>query len=233
MKLEPKIIEYIQNVVKVCKLIDIESIIIDSDSVRGMDPNKTRIVIHPHTIELPFKSIGLTRLSTLQSRLDLIKDQEGHYIDTSLKEGKDFIFSLTLVAKGTKVQYRCADPLRIEAKGKSNHISLFKLTLSEHIVDMIKRGMSAMSTDKITFLNNQNGTSFELSDVNNDVLSQTLTNAKIIIEGTEPIFAYKYPIKLILAAFKDNPENTFEIGQTGVLKILISGITTYILPLLE
>lgn len=234
MKLDTKTIDYIQNVIKVCKLVNIESIIIDSQSVRGMNPEKTQLIIHPHTITLPFKSIGLTRLATLQTRLDAVQDLEGYFIEANEKEGKDFIFSLTLGAKKTKIQYRCADPLRIDAKQKSNDIALYKITLTEQLVDMIKKATSAMSADRITILNNQDGTFFEMADVNNDIFSQEFSQkTEILDEGTEPFFVYKYPIKLLLSAFKDDPNNTFYIGRTGIMQIKISGITTFILPIID
>lgn len=232
MKLDTQIVEYIQNVVRVCRLVGIESVIIEEGLVRAIHPDRTVAIIHPNDVpDLPFKSIGLTRLATLQSRLDIVKSQPGYFVEVTTKPGIDYVIALQLIAKGIKVGYRCADPLRIEAKRKFNDGPQFRLTLSEHIVQMLSKGASAMDADKVTILSNDDGVSFELVDVNNDVFSQSFSQkAEVLVDDMESKFAHRYPLKLLLSVFKDNPTASFEICGSGAIKILLGGITTYVLP---
>lgn len=234
MKLDTPIINYIVNTLRICKALGIESVILEKDMVRGTHADKTVAVIHVDDVpEFPFESIGLTRLPDLLSRIDIASSQEGFFIDAIAKPDTHYIFSLTIKAKGTKIDYRCADPIRIDAKRKMNDVMKYRITLSEGVVAMLHKGISAMSAEKASIISNSEGLSFELVDAANDVFKYSFPTLAESLDGeTDVKFAHRYNAKLLLSVFRDNPTGTFEIGQGGALKIQLSGVTTYLVPLI-
>lgn len=233
MKLDTPTINYIVNILRVCKVLDIDSVIIEPGKIRGMHPDKTVALIHADNVPaLPFGSIGLSRLADLQSRLDIASSQEGFFVDVVVKPETAYAFSLTIKAKGTKIDYRCADPIRIEAKRTLNDVMQSKVTLNENVVTMLQKGISAMHAAKVTLLSNSEGVSFELVDVSNDVFKYAFPEpVESLVGETDVKFAHKYNAKLLLSVIKDNPTGTFEVGAGGALKILVSGLTVYLAPL--
>lgn len=239
MKLDTQIVDFIQNAARVCKLVGIENMVIDQNIAGGIHSNRTVAVLHQNIPQLPFTQIGLTRLSDLLSRLDIARSQENFSAEATVKPGSDYVFNLMFKAKGTKIDYRCADPTRIEVKRKNNDTPKYKVIYNETVLNMLSKGMSAMSTNKstdeqfVTLIGNSEGVSFELVDVSNDVFKFVFPEpAEILIPGeTTPQFANRYSSKLLLSVLKSNPKGSFEIGVAGSLKIEVSGITTFLVPL--
>jgi len=237
MKLDTNSIVYIQNVVKTAQMIDIDNVIIEPGLVRAIDDNKTVVLFQDKDVpDMEFGSIGLNRINVFMSRLDIAKTQDDFTIDAKVDNGSEsmqseFTRSLTMKAKGLKVEYRCANPTTIQAPKQVNDVMKHKVELNAEAVVLLQKGQAAMSAENVTIVSREDGVSFELVDINEDVFSHMVTTkVENLTDDTNTSFAYRYPIKTLLPLFKYNPEGFFTVGQKGILSISVNGLTVFVLP---
>lgn len=239
MKLSPNLVEYIQSVVRVCRLVGIESVIIEQGLVRGTHGDRTVALIHSEDVpDLPFGAIGLTRLDVLQSRFDVIKNVKNVSIEANLKDNTNFIFSLTMKGQGIKIDYRCSDPSKIEARRSVKDAMIHRVQINPDLISMLTKGISAMNIgsaqtpDVVSIISNSEGVSIELVDVSNDVFKYIFApSVEMIGQGATGKFAHRYPAKLLLTILKDNPEGSFEVGSMGLLKASVNGFNVVVVPM--
>jgi len=232
MKLDTDSIVYIQNVVRTAQMIDIDNVIIEPGLVRAIDDNKTVVLFQDKDVpDMSFGSIGLNRIGVFMSRLDIAKTQEDFNIDATIDDGSQFTRSLTMKAKGLKVDYRCANPTTIQAPKQVNDVMKYKVQLNAEAVVLLQKGQSAMAAENVTIVSGKDGVKFELVDINDDVFSHIVTtDVECLTDDTNTSFAYRYPVKTLLPLFKYNPEGFFTIGQKGILSISVNGLTIFVLP---
>ena len=236
MKLDKQSIGYIERVVKAGRLVGIDNVIIEPDCVRAIDEDKT-VVIH-HTDNVPaleFGSIGLNRIDILLSRLELVKNLDNFEVDAVVDETKasPFTRSLGMKGKGTKVDYRCANPATVQAPRKINDTIQFGIEFNSIIVDFLTKGQRAMGASVVAFIADERGCTLQLSDINNDVFEHTFADKVHDLdneEDSQPRFIHRYPLNIIIPLFKHESSVAFGIGQKGMLKITVDGFDFYVLP---
>jgi hypothetical protein len=232
MKLDVDTIAYIQKVVKTAQMVGIDNVIIEPNITRAIDDDKTVVLFQNENVpDMPFGSIGLNRIGVFMSRLDIAKTQDGFSIESDSPEGSEFVRSLTMKAKGVKIDYRCANPTTIQAPRQINDTLKYRIPLNAEAVVLLQKGQSAMSADTVTIVSNKNGVSFEIVDINKDVFSHTFTTKVENLADDENVsFAHRYPIKNLLPLFKQNADGCFEVGQKGILSISVQGLNLFVLP---
>jgi hypothetical protein len=232
MKLDVDTIAYIQKVVKTAQMVGIDNVIIEPNTTRAIDDDKTVVLFQNENVpDMPFGSIGLNRIGVFMSRLDIAKTQDGFSIESDNPEGSEFVRSLTMKAKGVKIDYRCANPTTIQAPRQINDTLKYRVPLNAEAVVLLQKGQTAMSADIVTIVSNKSGVSFEIVDINKDVFSHTFTTKVENLTDNENIsFAHRYPIKNLLPLFKQNADGYFEVGQKGILSISVQGLNLFVLP---
>lgn len=228
MKVDNEALTLIQTVVKTAQLVDIHDIVIEPGRVRGIDKNRTVVLFQEDSIpELSIGSIGLNRTDTLISRMEIAQSQQNFNVQAVIDDAKGFARSLTLKAKGVKIEYRCGNPTHIKAPRIINDTMIddVSIPLNAELVDMLQKGVAAMDkATHVTIFSNADGVSFELQDDNNDVFDYTFADA------IEEHFSHKYPVKTLLPLFKHDSESSFEIGHKGILRFMINELGIYVLP---
>lgn len=227
MKLKEKQIEFIKGVVETALLVNIDSVVIETGRVRGMDENRTVVLFQKNEDEFDFEfgSLGITRINDFLSRLRIAQMQENFTVEAVIDDEKDFIRSIIMKAKGTKIDYRCADPTHISAPRIINDIMESTIHLDVNAFNILKSGVAAMGNVELVTIKSVNGNvTFELEDVNGDNLNYMFD------EGIDHNFSHKYPVKTLLALFKQDPEGAFEIGQKGMLRVSYKKLGVYVLP---
>jgi len=219
MNLTTDEIEYIQKVVKTAQMVDIDNIIIEPEAVRAIDDNKTVVLFQQEDVpNMAFGSIGLNRISVFMSRLDVAKTQENFTIEAENPNDEEYVRSLTMKGKGTKIDYRCANPTTIQAPKQVNDTLKYRVPLNAEAVMMLSKGQAAMSAETVTIVSNSKGVAFEIVDINNDTFSYTFTeDVEALTDDGDTNFAHRYPVKTLLPLFKQNFDQTFSIGQKGIL----------------
>lgn len=232
MNLTNETIKFLQTVVQTAKLVNIDNVIIEPNCVRAIDDDKTVVIYHNEDVpSLPFGSIGLNRINDFLTRLDIAKTQDNFSITANVDDTGKFSRSLLMSGKGIKIDYRCAKPDSISAPRQINDNEMkVKVFLNSEAVILLQKGKSAMSSDVVSIISNNDEVSFEMVDVNNDVFKHTFSDNPITLSGNDNIFANRYPVDTLLALFKQNPETYFEIGKNGMLKINVNDLDIYVLP---
>jgi hypothetical protein len=180
---------------------------------------------------MPFGSIGLTRTDVFLARYDIAKTQDNFVIEALVDEDKSYTRALTMKGKGIKIDYRCGDPTKIKAPRQVNDTLVNQVALNAEGVLLLQKGLSAMGSEQVAIVCDNDGVSFELTDVNNDVFKHTFASEAVAIsENERKTFAHKYPAKILLALFKHDPTGSFKVGTKGILSFPVNGLTVFVLP---
>ena len=233
MKLSQDLIDYFENVVKTAQSVNIDNVIVEPGSVRAIDDDRTVVLYQNENVPvLPFGSIGLNRIGIFLSRLDLVKDRAGYEIEVvaAQLEESDWAKSLIMMSEDTKVEYLCANPDAIQAPKQINDTIIYQIQLNAEAVNLLQKGYAAMGSETVEVASD-NGVSFNLMDVNDDVFTHKFGDEAVLLEDSAtPTFSHRYPVKTLLAIFKQNPDGVFEIGAKGILRITVNGLDIYVLP---
>ena len=226
IKVAAETLDYIQTVIKTAQIVGIDNVIIEPGRIRGMDEARTVVLLQDENVpEMEFDSIGLNRTSVLLSRIALVKNQNRFAVEATIDDDKEFVRALLIKAKGTNIDYRCANPATIQAPRVINDEIVADVSLTTEAVEMLHRGVVAMgNVEIVTITSDKRGISFALEDTNCDVFDHTFG------EVTDHPFTHKYPVKTILALCKKEGEGTFGIGKKGMLRHDVNGLGVYILP---
>lgn len=233
MKIDAITNSFIQNVVKTAKLIDIDSVAIEPQQVRGWS-EATGVVLNQtgkEVPDMPFGSIGMNRLDLFSSRYELLKNQEKFSIEVELDADAKCARAIIMKAKGTKIDYRCAKPIAIKAPRQVSEVFKHKVKMNSDSVVLLQKAMAAMSSpEHITLVSNE-GVSLELCDINNDVFKHTfMEKVETLTPDASGKFAHRYFAKTLLPLLKQNPDGHFNIGAKGILAFSVNGLTVYVLP---
>ena len=232
MKITSTDIAFIENVIHTAALVGIDNIIIEPDRVRAMDENQTVVILEEDGIPaFDFSSIGLNRIGVLSSRLNIAKSRDNFGIEAVMDDNNEFVRSLNMTGKGTKIDFRCANPTHIKAPKQIKDEAIARVPINDEVVDLMQKGIAAMGAEYVKLISNTEVT-FEFVDVNNDVFSHVIADqADPVNSSTTTKFAHKYPAKTLLSLFKNNPKGYFEVGGTkGMLSIKVNNLTFYVLP---
>ncbi len=232
MKLTNNLITFIENVVKTGLSVNIDNVIIETDMVRAIDDNRTVVIFQNTNVpEMPFSSIGLTRVPVFLSRLEIAKTQEKFTVDVIIDDDDDYVRSVTMKSDGTKIDYRCANPANIQAPRQINDTLVYRVQLNSEAVSLLQKGQGAMGSETVSIIGCKDGVSFELTDVNSDVFKhQISSDVQLLDDSASETFSHRYLLKTLLALFKQNAEGSFDIGEKGILNININGLNLYVLP---
>lgn len=233
MNLNAKSLDYIQEVVRVCRLVGVNNVAIEPGMIRGMDDDQ-KVVIHSTDNvpqEFEFGSIGMSRLDVFQNRIGIAKSQDKFSVEVTSKPDTTYVLSLVMKSKGTKIDFRCTDPQKIRAPKKLNDIMRYEVKINADAVTMLQKAVSAMGADVVTIISNSEGVSFELMDENKDVFKHVFADDAVALDdGTATSFAHRYPVKTLLSLFKEDPTGTFYVGGKGLLLFPVADTNVYVLP---
>ena len=232
MKLDQQSLAYITNVVNTARLVDIDDVIIEPGKIRAINEDKTVVLLQDENVpEMPFNSIGLNRINVFLSRLGIAKTQEDFAVTVQVDDNNEFARGLVMSGKGVKVDYRCANPRTIQAPKNVNDTLTYRIRITPEAVYLLEKGRTAMGADTVSLISNDKGVTFELIDVNSDKFSHTFTDeVETLSDEADTTFVHKYPVAILLALFKDNPEGTFSIGKKGILSIVVNHLNIFVLP---
>lgn len=232
MKLNTATIQFIENTVSTARSVGIEDIIIEEDVIRAADEAKTVLVYHTNNIpDLPFKSIGLSRIGVFLSRVGVVKGQKDFAVDATTHDDEGYVKNLLISAKGVKIDFRCADPKRIIAPKVVNDTMKCLVPLNADAVVLLQKAAAAVSSDNVTIIGNKDGVTFELyENETNDKFTHTYQADIEKLGGDDIQFVHSYPLKIVLPLFKENVDSNFAIGEKGMLNIQMNGLDLYVLP---
>lgn len=227
MKLEKDVVTHIRKAVQTAHLLGIDDICIDDGLVRAMHKDRTVLMIAPNDIDVPFTSMGISRIPQFLSRLSIVYESDKSAIE--FKAVDDIVKSIVMKCPGTKIDFKCADPAGIVAPRKNGDVITYGVDITDESIELLKKSEAAMKADEVTIISNDEGVSFELNDVNNDIFKHELQLKAEIIEGQSLAFAFRYPAKLLISLLRNNVTH-FEVAERGSLKLNLNGFDIFVLP---
>jgi len=237
MKLTSDLIKFVEKVVKIGGSVNIDEIIIDAEAgaVRGIDEERSVVLFQDEGVpEFPVSSIGLKRPGALLDRLEIVKAQKDFSVDAEIVTLDDIEYVKALHMQSadgkTKVGFRCSNPETIKAPKQINDTIIYRVQLNAEAVDVLQKGHGAMGTETVSVVGGDGGVAFELQDISEDTMRHVFAEDAIQLGEATGSFTHKYPIKTLLALFKQNPDGEFEIGVKGILRIEVNGLNLYVLP---
>lgn len=225
MKINLDTLTYIRNVVETGQMIGIDDVIIETGKVRAINDEKSVVLFQEENVPDMGFNVGLNRINVFLSRLEVARTQENFAVNVITDDNDEFARSFTMTGKGFKVDYRCANPKTIKAPKAIVDEMLHEIQLTPQAVYMLQKGQSAMGSDMVSLICNEEGITFEFVDANDDKFSHQFTS-----EGSSDVFTYKYPIKILLPLFKHDAESSFKIGKKGMLNIVVNNLNIFVLP---
>lgn len=241
---------FIQKAIKAAKLLGINNIIIEPGKVRGANEGGAVFLYQNTGIpSMSFGSIGLNRINEFNARLELAKSQEKFEADVTTIVGNDntigfdvydknihktepmWVKVLTMTGKGTKIEYRCANPKTIIAPRKMGGIIQYSLSIIPEVITMLQKGKVAMKGDSVSLISENGIVSLSISDINGDILQYQFTEDAIEVNGNDVNFSFKYNIDVVLSVFKSNPLNTIKLTTKGTIIFDCEGLGLYITPI--
>jgi len=235
MKIDAQALSYINNVLKVADIANLNHIAIESNRVRGMDENQRVFLLQTDGIpEFAFGSIGLNRLPQFVSRYDMTRTGTNFSMEATVEanNGNPFVRSLTMKSKGLKVDYRCANPLSVIAPKSIGKPFVYQFTASEEIALYLQKGQAAYNTEHVTFIGTEEGVVMEMADINNDKMQFDVADSVEILTNDVSVttvdFRHKYPIKLLLPIIKAANGAPFTINTQGIARIAIAGFSVHL-----
>ena len=231
MKLEPKLIEHIGNVVKTSKIVGIDGLKLEPDFIGGLADDNTTFITQLEDIpDMPFDAMCIRNLNVFQSRFEIARKQDKFEMSVDITDD-GFVRSILMKGKGTKIDFRCSTPNQVKAPKGFNSPLINRVKLTGETVMLLQQAIASMGSDVVTIISN-NGVSFEIVDVNNDVFKHNFEfEIESLDDENNTNFAYRYPAKKLLGLFKINPTATFDVSDTGRLCINVNGFDVTILPI--
>jgi hypothetical protein len=237
MQLAKEHIEYLKNVIRVAKILKVENVILDKEAVRGFFQEEGIIILQRNNLpNFEFKTLGISRISTLDSRLSLLcGDVNIEFEEKDKTPTEKIVSKLSLSDSKTIVDFKCADPNTFTAKAPKvlKDPIFFTFSISEDSILTLSKAQSAMHGENITLKGSKTGVVAKLNDVEGDMLNHVITESLIFApEATENKFQLIFKSKILMPILKnaiiDKEELIVNITQRGLLNLNFLGIDIYI-----
>ena len=232
MKFSNNDINQFKCIIDACTIAGIDSIILDSGTLRGINGAKTCAIISNFQVPNLSQKIGITRLSALKQRVDVF-GSNSFCIETK-ESSRDEISSIEVSSGRNKVQFRCTSTAMIKAPVNINDDACFKIFITKDEMKMILDAVKVMSSKKIIFnVKSDRTVTVEAVDTNNDVFKISL-ESPVELLGDEDSTVQYYLSDIICPIIRCNMNDlstvSYTIGQKGTLQINLMGHNVTVMP---
>lgn len=224
MILDEETVNIIKDALIVSKQFGLTVLKIDDNGIRGTDEDGKVAILSPMELNIG-GTIGINRIEFLLNRLKILDNPTVKVI----YDANNISDSITLYNKKTVIEYRTAKADRLKVPSVPKNGDLYQMSVTEDLKNTLTKGKSAMKSDIITLLCNDNRLSYKIADETSDTL---LYNADCVVNmlDEEPAnFVNVYSIKALLYAL-NNCEEVFGIDKRGILRFNINNFNIYLLP---
>lgn len=225
MILDEETVGIIKNALKISKQFGITVLKIDDNGIRGTDNDGVVSLLTKVDLNVG-GLIGINRIDFLLSRLSILNDAtiEVNYDTDNVSK------SISLYNKKTVIEYRTAHASKLKVPSVPKNGDLYQLSVTDDLKTTLTKGKSAMKSDIITLLCNDNRLSYKIADETNDTLLYAAENVVNMSDDDTPAnFVNVYSIKALLYAL-NNCEEVVGIDKKGILRFNINNFNIYLLP---
>lgn len=226
-------IQTLRTALEVCKLLEIDGVVIDEGKIRGAKPSLDAAIISEIDLDLPAElRLGIGRTKELEKRLALF---QGTQVTCEIKANDSNDATLLALAAGkVKVQFRCTSPklMRYPKSNDDPAHAVIKLTRDE--AQQVSRAAKTLGAEHLIVHVTGNGvTRLECADSSNDRFEMELATPAAFM-SEEAGFVQTYLASLLLSVIdqiaKDSEEVDLVIGEGGSATALVKGHTVAVFP---
>lgn len=237
MKITKETQQIIRNAVEIATTLGVESLVMDTFSLRGENKELGIAIIMPTKgMELEFDAIGLGRTALLKSRLQMLSDAQIEF-DVINKDAEDKVVSnLRIISGRTKIGFKCHDPKLINAPKAINDPVYYEMRLSAADVETVVKGISTMSSESVNFSTDDATLFVKISDVQGDMFSHELDTRVDIKDDAAGSLSKTYKSKTLRTIFTnyirkdDSHALPISITRRGVMRISVLDMNIYLFP---
>lgn len=231
MTLTTSTLSQIENIIKSAKYVDISSMIIEKNQIRGINSSKTSFMLSDIDLPDDFETIAISRPDVYLSRFNLIKDIENYTCSTKIKEKgeESFVEQIDFQSKSLKMQYRCSNPSMISAPKVINDTQVYTVKFTQDDVSTLLKASATIDTENIKIIGSDNGLSYKLTDMTGDTIDSD-SDSQVECEQDNFNFSFNFVQKPFLQLLKNCDGGEFSLGKKGILEIRVNDINFYLLP---
>jgi hypothetical protein len=225
MILDEETITIIKDALIVSKQFGLTVLKIDDNGIRGTDEDGKVALLSQLDLHIG-GTIGINRIEFLLNRLNILDNPtvKVNYDANNISE------SISLYNKKTVIEYRTAKADRLKVPSVPKNGDLYQMSITDDLKNILTKGKSAMKSDIITLLCDDNRLSYKIADETSDTLLYNAEYVVNMVDDDEPAnFVNVYSIKALLYAF-NNCEDVFGIDKRGILRFNIHNFNIYLLP---
>ncbi len=226
--MDTKVVDLIVNAAHVAKLAAVDTIIIDRQSIRGMAGNV--FIFDQKSNDLgAIDTVGINRIETLMQRVNIVR-AAGPYTATETTDTYDdggttitFLRNLTVKAKRSKAEYRCASPRLIRMFKRIPVDEIVGITMFHEAKDFMAKGSSAMNAETLQLVEENGEVWAKFLDINGDALQQQVGT---VTSGSFGKPVYSFALKQLIPLLRQSSNNV-ALTDKGLLRLEIQGVTVY------
>jgi len=231
MKLSTQDISNISNILATASVGNIESLVIEDGIVRGVNAERTFVIISDQNVPKLPQKMGLSRLGSLKQRLDLFTD--GAIIDAKETERGE-IGSLDISAGRNKVQFRCTSTALIKAPKSINDTPAYSISITREELKLLLNAIKIMGGKTLTLIIKKDGTAqITMSDVTNDRFDSVLeTPVEVLTEGGDTVVHYYHAevFHSVTRTISDSDVISLVVGAAGTISAEVNGHLVVMMP---
>lgn len=225
MILDEETITIIKDALTVSKQFELSVMKIDDNGIRGTDKDGKVALLSKLDLTIG-GTIGINRIEFLLNRLTILDNPT---VEVKF-DANDISESISLYNKKAVIEYRTANANRLKVPSVPKDGDLYQISITDDLKNTLTKGKSAMKSDIITLICNDNRLSYKIADETNDTLLYAAENVVNMSDDEYPAnFVNVYSIKALLYAF-NNCDEVVGIDKKGILRFTIKNLNIYLLP---
>lgn len=233
MKLSTQDISNINNILATASVGSVESLVIEDGVVRGVNADRTFVIISDNNVPKLPQKMGLSRLSSLKQRLDLFSNNPATTIEARETERGE-IAGLDIAAGRNKVQFRCTSTALIKAPKSINDTPAFAIMITQDELKLLLNAIKVMAGKTMTLIIKKDGTAqIKLADATNDTFDTTLeTPAETLGEEGDTVVHYYHAdvFHSVARTISDSDVIPLVVGAAGTITAEVNGHPVVLMP---
>jgi len=233
--LSEQLTTYIFDCIRTAAQAKMTSLVFEQGVVKGMQEGAAFVLIEREGVPVfPFDNLSINRVDVLLSRFNMLS-KTGMVVTLDMAERvRDgatltYVKKITMSAGTTTVEFRCAHPNVLKIPSKLADVHAYEIMLTPEIVEYLKRGQTAMGAEFFTINMAARSIQYEITDVNNDVISHTAGKPVVLDSEASLPVKYSYSFKTTIDLLKLAAGHPIYVTlRLGYLVLKINGLTTYI-----
>jgi hypothetical protein len=234
MKLQASEIKKLYDILTISAIGNISALVIEDSIVRGMNDDRSCVILSDHEVPKFGQKVGISRISALKSLLDIFMDDANVSIEAK-ESDRGEISQLEISAGRNKGQFRCTAVSSIKAPKSISDEPVFLLTVGKDELTKIFQGVKVKNAKKLAISILKNGNvSFQMTDANHDNLKFEVDAVaeKLVDEDMDSVTHY-FNTDVFMSVIRKASEDgdvVLTVGAGGTITLLVNEHRMTIMP---